>query len=132
MVKQETMVLVNNQYQSLFGYGGSYDDNGAVAPSTFGNLIISWETANLLDVGVDFSLLDNRLSGSVTYYEKETDDLLQSVPLSRTTGHTSQTMNVGAIMNKGIEIEFDAQVLKTKDFSFEIYGNFSENNDEVT
>ena len=34
--------------------------NGAVAPSTFGNLIISWETANLLDVGVDFSLLDNR------------------------------------------------------------------------
>ena len=51
--------------------------------------IISWETANLLDVGAqNFSLLDNRLSGSVTYYEKETDDLLQSVPLSRTTGHT--------------------------------------------
>ena len=122
----------NNQYQSLFGYGASYNDQGAVFPSTFGNLIISWETANLLDVGVDFSLLDNRLSGSVTYYEKETDDLLQSVPLSRTTGHTSQTMNVGAIMNKGIEIELDAQVLKTNDFSFEIYGNFSENNDEVT
>ena len=40
-------------------------------------------------------------------------------------------MNVGAIMNKGIEIELDAQVLKTNDFSFEIYGNFSENNDEV-
>ena len=122
----------NNQYQSLFGYGNSYNNQGAVYPSTFGNLIISWETAGLLDVGVDFSLLDNRLSGSFTYYEKETDDLLQSVPLSRTTGHTSQTMNVGAIMNKGIEIELDAQVLRTEDFSFEIYGNFSENRDEVT
>ena len=38
----------------------------------------------------------------------------------KTTGHGSQTMNVGAIMNKGIEIELDAQVLKTNDFSFEI------------
>ncbi len=122
----------NNQYQSLFGYGNSYNDQGAVYPSTFGNLIISWETARLLDVGFDFSLLNNRLSGSVTYYEKETDDLLQSVPLSRTTGHTSQTMNVGAIMNKGWEFELDSQVLKTDDFSFEIYGNFSENRDEVT
>ena len=121
----------NNQYQSLFGYGGAYDNNGAVAPSTFGNLIISWETAELLDVGVDFSLFDGRLSGGVTYYEKTTEDLLQSVPLSTTTGHSSQTMNIGSILNKGVEIEIDAQVLRTKDFSFEVYGNFSENRDEV-
>ena len=40
-------------------------------------------------------------------------------------------MNVGSIMNKGVEFEFDAQVLKANDFSFEIYGNFSENRDEV-
>jgi TonB-linked SusC/RagA family outer membrane protein len=121
----------NNQYQSLFGYGGAYDDNGAVAPVTFGNLVISWETARLLDVGVDFSLFGDRFSGALTYYEKTTDDLLQSVPLSTTTGHSSQTMNIGSVLNKGVEFEFDAQVLKAKDFSFEIYGNVAENRDEV-
>ena len=40
-------------------------------------------------------------------------------------------MNIGSVINKGVEFEFDAQVLKAKDFSFEIYGNVSENNDEV-
>ena len=89
----------NNQYQSLFGYGGAYDDNGAVAPVTFGNLVISWETARLLDVGVDFSLFGDRFSGAFTYYEKTTDDLLQNVPLSTTTGHGSQTMNIGSVLN---------------------------------
>ena len=67
----------------------------------------------------------------MTYYEKTTDDLLQSVPLSTTTGHSGQTMNIGSVINKGVEFEFDAQVLKAKDFSFEIYGNVSENRDEV-
>ena len=121
----------NNQYQSLFSYGGAYDDNGAVAPSTFGNLVISWETARLLDVGVDFSLFGDRFSGAFTYYEKTTDDLLQSVPISTTSGHSGQTANVGSIINKGVEFEFDAQVVKAGDFSFELYGNVSENRDEV-
>ena len=40
-------------------------------------------------------------------------------------------MNIGSVINKGVEFEFDAQVLKAKDFSFEIYGNVSENRDEV-
>ena len=49
----------------------------------FGNLIISWETAELTDIGVDFGLFGNRFSGTVNYYIKDTKGLLQSVPLSK-------------------------------------------------
>ena len=118
-------------YKSLFSYGGSYNDNGTVTPSGFANPIISWETAKLTDIGVDFSLFNNRVSGLVNYYIKDTADLLQSVPLSLTTGHSSYTQNVGEVRNQGIEIEIDATVIKAGDFNWSIYGNYSTNDNEV-
>ncbi len=120
-----------NQYQSLFGYSASYNDNGAVYPSSFGNLLLSWEKQQLYDIGLDFSLLNNRLSGSVGYYNRNTNDLLQSVPLSTTTGHSSQTKNVGEVENKGIEVELSADILRLGDFTWNIYGNYATNDNEV-
>ena len=120
-----------NQYQSLFGYSASYNDSGAVYPSTFGNLLFSWEKQTLFDVGVDFSILGNRVSGSIGYYNKNTNDLLQSVPLSTTTGHSSQTQNVGEVENKGVEIELSADVLKLGDFTWNVYSNYATNDNEV-
>ena len=120
-----------NQYQSLFGYSASYNDSGAVYPSTFGNLLFSWEKQTLFDVGVDFSILDNRVSGSIGYYNKNTNDLLQSVPLSTTTGHSSQTQNVGEVENKGVEIELSADVLRLGDFTWNVYSNYATNDNEV-
>ena len=120
-----------NRYQSLFGYSASYNDLGAVYPSTFGNLLFSWEKQTLYDVGIDFSVLGNRVSGSIGYYNKNTNDLLQSVPLSTTTGHSSQTQNVGEVENKGFEIELSADVLKLGDFTWNIYSNYATNDNKV-
>ena len=120
-----------NQYQSLFGYSASYDDNGAIYPSSFGNLLLSWEKQTLYDIGLDFGFLNNRITGSVGYYNRTTNDLLQSVPLSTTTGHGSQTQNVGEVENKGIEIELNADVVKWGDFTWNIYGNYATNENEV-
>tara|TARA_B100001939_G_scaffold133433_1_gene115945 strand:+ start:4 stop:3060 length:3057 start_codon:yes stop_codon:yes gene_type:complete len=121
-----------NQYQSLFGYSGDYNDSGVVYPTSFGNAIISWEKAEKLDAFVDFGLFNNRLVGSVGYYERNSNDLLQSVPLSLTTGHSSQTQNVGDVVNKGIEVEFDATVVKVGDFSWDLYGNYTTIENEIT
>ena len=121
-----------NQYQSLFGYSASYDDNGAIFPSSFGNLLLSWEKQTLYDIGLDFTILDNRITGSVGYYNRQTNDLLQSVPLSTTSGHSSQTQNVGEVENKGIEIELSADVVKWGDFTWNIYSNYATNDNEVT
>ena len=103
-----------NRYKSLFSYGGSYNDNGTITPSSFSNPIISWETSVLTDIGVDFGLFGNRFTASVNYYIKDTEDLLQSVPLSLTTGHSSYTQNVGEVRNQGIEVEIDATVIKSR------------------
>ena len=70
--------------------------------------------------------------GSVGYYERNSNDLLQSVPLSLTTGHSSQTQNVGDVVNKGIEVEFDATVVKIGDFSWDLYGNYTTIVNEIT
>ena len=120
-----------NSYQSLFGYGGSYDDNGAVAPSSFGNAILTWEKQTLYDIGLEYSILDNRVSGSIVAFNRETSDLLQSVPLSRTTGHTSQSKNIGEVRNKGFEFEFSADVIKADNFTCNIYSNYATLDNEV-
>ena len=93
-----------NQYQSLFGYSGDYDSQGAVFPTSFGNAIISWEKSEKLDVALDFGLFNNRVTGSVGYYQRDTNDLLQGVPLSQTTGHSSQTQNVGDVRNQVLKL----------------------------
>ena len=120
-----------NQYQSLFGYGADYNNQGAVYPTSFGNAVISWEKAEKLDIAMDFGLFKGRVTGSVGYYKKTTNDLLQSVPLSLTSGHSSQTQNVGDVENKGVEIELDATVFKLGDFSMDLYGNYSTNENKV-
>ena len=121
-----------NSYQSLFGYGGSYGDNGAVAPSSFGNAILSWEKQTISDLALDYAILDNRISGSVTLFNRKSNDLLQSVPLSLTTGHSSQVKNIGEVENKGIEIEISADVIKSDNFSWNIYSNYTNIKNKVT
>jgi TonB-linked SusC/RagA family outer membrane protein len=121
-----------NAYQSLFGYGGSYNDNGAVSPSSFGNAILTWEKQAQYDIGLDFSLLDNRVSGSIVAFNKKTSDLLQSVPLSLTSGHSAQSQNIGEVENKGIEIELSSDVIKTDNFTWNIYTNYATLENKVT
>ena len=121
-----------NSYQSLFGYGGSYDDNGAVAPSSFGNAILTWEKQAQYDVGIDYSILDNRISGSIVAFNRKTSDLLQSVPLSLTSGHSAQDKNIGEVENRGVEIELSADVIRNDDFTWTIYSNYATLENEVT
>jgi len=121
-----------NSYQSLFGYGGSYDDNGAVAPSSFGNAILTWEKQAQYDIGIDYSILDNRISGSIVAFNRKTSDLLQSVPLSLTSGHSAQDKNIGEVENRGVEIELSADVIRNDDFTWTIYSNYATLENEVT
>ena len=85
-------------------YSADYDSQGAVFPTAFGNAIISWEKSEKLDVALDFGLFNNRVTGSVGYYQRDTNDLLQGVPLSLTTGHSSQTQNVGDVRNRVLKL----------------------------
>lgn len=121
-----------NEYQALLSYDANYADNGAIYPSQFGNADLTWEKNKNYDIGIDFAILKQRISGSVAYFNKETYDLLQNVPLSRTTGHTSIRMNVGTMVNKGVEATVDFAVVRSKDFNVNISANVATVKNEIT
>ena len=120
-----------NTYQVLFQYSTNYAGTAAAFPSTYGNENLTWETNRTLDVGLDFGLFQNRISGSVGYYTRESQDLLLNVPLSRTTGFSSQTKNIGRMENKGLEVELEFDIVRSDDFNLRIGGNLATNDNEV-
>ncbi|WP_027125847.1 SusC/RagA family TonB-linked outer membrane protein [Gelidibacter mesophilus] len=121
-----------NAYQALLSYGADYSNNGGATPSQFGNPDLTWEKAENFDVGLSFGLFENRLSGSFTYFNRRTYDLLQGVPLSPTTGFLSQDRNLGEMTNKGIEAELSYDVIRTDDFTWNLGGNYATVKNEVT
>lgn len=120
-----------NQYQALLAYDSDYAGEGASYPSTVGNQDLSWETAHSLDVGFDFGVLQNRITGSLAYYERESKDLLLDVPLSLTTGFEDQTRNIGRMENKGIEAEINFKIVRSENLNISLGGNMATTNNEV-
>ncbi len=120
-----------NNYQATVNYQGSYYGNPAIQTDNLGNNKLSWEKANTYDIGLEFELVD-KVSGSVTYFRKNSYDLLFNVPLSRTTGHNSQTQNIGELYNQGVEIEANFDVVRTRDFAWNLGGNITLLENEVT
>lgn len=121
-----------NEYQALFSYSTDYGGEGAQQVDTFGNNDLSWEKSSTLDIGLDFGLFDGVLSGSIGYFSRETTDLLLDVPLSLTTGFSSQVQNIGEVTNSGIEIDLNANIINTPKLKLSIGGNLGTVNNEVT
>ena len=120
-----------NTYQASLAFSTAYGGNAGITASGFGNASLQWERAESFEVGADFGLFNNRVSGVFNYYSRKTKDMLQSVPLSRTTGFNSQNQNIGVMVNNGIELELDVAVVRTQDFNFSIGGNLGTNNNEI-
>jgi len=120
-----------NVYQSLLAYDADYAEQGAVYPSGYGNNALTWEKNKNYDVGFDFAIMNGRIDGAFSYFNKETYDLLQAVPLTRTSGHASITQNVGVVVNKGIEVLLNFDIVRRSDFNINISTNFATLNNEV-
>ena len=120
-----------NEFQTLLGTS-SYNNRGGMFPSQFGTTGLTWEIQNKFDAGIEFGLFDNRVSGSVAYYNNDSKDLLLSLPMSLTTGHSSQTQNLGTLNNKGLEFELNLDVIRSENFNWSLGGNFSTVENEVT
>ncbi len=105
--------------------GSSYNKNSAITPLQLANQDLKWEKTNQTDVGLDFALFNNRISGEVDYYVKKTNDLLLNEPLPGTSGWSSLTRNVGSMTNKGFEFVLNSTNIKTDDFSWKTSLNLS-------
>jgi len=96
--------------------------------SSIPNPGLGWEYSKTLNVGLDFTLFQDRLSGTIEYYSTKTDGILQSVNLPPTSGVSSIVQNVGKTQNNGIEIGLNGTILRnvngwTWDLGFNIYAN---------
>jgi TonB-linked SusC/RagA family outer membrane protein len=97
------------------------------------NPALSWEFSKTWNYGVDFAVLNNRLSGTVEYYITKTNGLLQSVTLPGTSGVGSYTANVGNTQNKGIEFAVQGTILQTHSgWTWDAGINMSFNRNKVT
>lgn len=92
----------------LYGGGAVYAGSSGISFTQLANPQLKWEVNQTTNFGIDFGFFDNRLSGSVEWYNKLTKDLLLSKPLSWLTGFGDYTENIGEIENKGIELTLTA------------------------
>lgn len=102
-----------------------------IQPSRNANPDLKWESTAQLDIGIDFGLWDDRLYGSLEYFDAKTTDLLLNVPKPNSTGFGSRTENVGSIRNSGIEAILTARVVNSRDFDWTTSANFTAIRNEV-
>src|SRR5690606_14224658 len=101
-----------SNYQSLGLYGfGRYGGALTSLPTQIANPDLTWESKLKRNIGVDFEIFKSRVGVSLDYYNEYTSDLLLDQPVSRTTGFTSVTKNIGAMSNKGLEASVNVDIV---------------------
>ncbi len=100
-----------------------------------GNPDLRWEKSNITNIGIDYSLFDNRLRGALDYYYKKSKDVFSNKPLDPTTGFTSLVVNAAEMRNHGIELLLTAEWFRArteKDFGWSTTFTFTHNDNKVT
>ncbi len=109
----------------LFGFGWKYEGAAGMIYSQLANPDLSWEKNKTTEFALEFTVLDRRLSGEVSYFRIINDGLLFDKPISRTTGFTSLTTNLAALQNTGIEFTLNANPLRSANLNWNISLNIS-------
>lgn len=99
----------NYSARGLFAGTGAYGGVAGQIPSQIANPDLTWEKTKQLDLGFDFGLLKNRITGTFDFYQKNTTDLLLDVRIPQTTGFGIKTQNLGALKNNGFELGINTE-----------------------
>ena len=102
-----------------------------MAGKIMNNPDLTWETTYTHNIGLDFSLFQSRLNGSLEVYQNDTKDLLINFPITG-SGYDSQYRNIGSTRNRGIELTLNAPIVSKKNFSLNVGGNIAYNINRVT
>ncbi|TRZ45733.1 SusC/RagA family TonB-linked outer membrane protein [Robertkochia solimangrovi] len=96
------------------------------------NQQLKWEETRTFNLGLDFSLFANAIGGTIEYYNKNSTDLLGNVTLDPTVGFTSARLNYASMINRGVEVTLNANILQGDGFNWRTSANISYNHNEVT
>ena len=119
----------------------AYTDLYSLSPSSttqmtpsfyrFGNTDITWETTTSLNIGVDFGLFKNRLTGTLEYYNKKTTDLLFWLSVPESTGARGYYGNIGDKRSTGVELSLNGDIIRTKDLTWSVNFNIAHNKEKI-
>ena len=110
---------------------GNATPSSASGISSFANKALTWEETEQIDLGLDFSILKNRISLTADVYRKTTRDLLLNAYVPFSTGVGSAQLNVGSVRNEGVEFTLETVNVKTRNFSWSSSFNIAFNRNEV-
>ena len=123
--------------RQVYGVTGWFTNSNGDQVHTIGatrnaNPDLKWERTSMFNVGIDFGFFNNRLTGTIEYYDKRTKDLIYDYQVSTTEYlYNYLTANVGEISNKGFEITVNAIPVQTKDLTWSTSLNMSHNKNTV-
>ena len=110
---------------------GNATPSSASGISSYANKALTWEETEQIDMGLDFSILKNRISLTADVYRKTTRDLLLNAYVPFSTGVGSAQLNVGSVRNEGVEFTLETVNVKTRNFSWSTSFNIAFNRNEV-
>ena len=132
---------VNNDYAWIPTYSMSTGTNGFYPVTGTGVLYrpdnytpnLKWETTETYNIGLDWGVMNQRLSGSIDWYYRKTTDLLNYAPTKPLSAFRNQAwQNIGSLKNTGVEVTLDWKAVQTKDFYWTLNANFTYNHNEIT
>lgn len=111
--------------------GGSGVPNAGAQPSSPENETLKWEQSSTLNFGIDFGLINDRITGVVEYYKRSSIDLLTPRLISQTSGFSSIIDNIGDVENKGVEVSLNTRNLEGQNLTWDTNFNISFNKNKI-
>lgn len=118
-------------YQGLYAITNSLGEGGTVT-RRLATPDLKWETNLNLNVGLDVSILNNRVSASIEYFDRKSKDLLYTMPMAPSTGFLGYDVNIGGIKNTGVELTLQTVPVKNSDFRWNLDLNLSHFKNKIT
>lgn len=123
--------IPNYDHLSLYSAGPQYSGMTGIAPYSRGNEKLTWEKLNTLNMALRIGLW-GKLDVTAEFYNKKTTDMLMEVPITLGNGFFTQWDNIGAMLNRGVEMDIKASLLERKELKWSVNVNASYNHNEIT
>lgn len=120
---------LTNAYRMQFGTGDPFV--GFLPATDLYNPNLKWETTNSFNAGIDFSMLKDRISMTIEYYYSMTNDVLVKKSINQIYGYSEQMVNMGNVLNEGVEVTFNFIPIKKKDWTWNLGLMFASNKNEI-
>ncbi|MCS3868640.1 TonB-linked SusC/RagA family outer membrane protein [Chryseobacterium ginsenosidimutans] len=120
-----------NPYQLIKYYNNSDFAGSVESPATFPNPNLRPNMITNIEAGMDFTILKNRITYTVTAYQNNSKDQIVTIPALWETGYSGRVINAGEVRNRGLEMTLNTYPIKNKNFSWSVNANWSLNRNKI-